>query len=88
MGAIFEKYFEIEGKEEAEKIALTFHHSVLKNKNKVLSMSMEQINDPNNQNRGLRKTHLSNCKKNKKPISRCEIGFLFWNLLSVQNFRI
>lgn len=43
VGAIFEKYFEIEGKEEAEKIALTFQHSVLKNKNKVLSMNMEQI---------------------------------------------
>lgn len=43
VGAIFEKYFEIEGKEEAEKIALAFQHPVLKNKSKVISMSMEQI---------------------------------------------
>ncbi|MCM0627522.1 hypothetical protein M5J14_23940 [Lysinibacillus sp. OL1_EC] len=44
IGAIFEKHFDIEGgQEEAEKLALGFKQSVLKNKEKVLSMSKEQI---------------------------------------------
>lgn len=45
VGAIFEKYFDIKGQEEAEKIAIAFKHSVLKNKDKVLEMSKEQIDE-------------------------------------------
>ncbi|WP_336647271.1 hypothetical protein [Micrococcus luteus] len=48
IGAIFEKHFDIEGgQEEAEKLALGFKQSVLKNKEKVLSMSKEQIEQAN-----------------------------------------
>lgn len=43
VGAIFEKYFEIEGQEEAEKIAVAFQRNVLKNKEKVVTMSLEQL---------------------------------------------
>lgn len=43
VGAIFESHFEFMGQEEAEKIALAFKHTVLKNKEKVLSMSKEEI---------------------------------------------
>ncbi|MED4018564.1 hypothetical protein [Sutcliffiella cohnii] len=43
VGAIFEKYFEIEGQEEAEKVAVAFQRNVLKNKEKVVTMSLEQL---------------------------------------------
>ena len=37
IGAIFEKYFELESKEEAEKIALAYQNNVLKKKSEILS---------------------------------------------------
>lgn len=36
VGAIFEKYFEIEGAEEAEKVALALSEIVKKNKDRIL----------------------------------------------------
>lgn len=47
VGAIFEKYFEFEGQGEAEKIAMAFQKNVLKNKEKVLGMSLDQIKEAN-----------------------------------------
>lgn len=43
VGAIFEKYFEIEGKEEAEKIALAYQSNILKKKNEILKKDIEEI---------------------------------------------
>lgn len=43
VGAIFEKYFEFEGEEDAEKIALAYQKSVKENKEKILSRSVEEI---------------------------------------------
>lgn len=43
VGAIFEKYFELEGKEDAEKIALAIQNYVLKKKNEILSKDIEEI---------------------------------------------
>jgi mannitol-specific phosphotransferase system IIBC component len=43
VGAIFEKYFEIEGKEEAEKIALAYQSNILKKKNEILKKEIEEI---------------------------------------------
>ena len=43
VGAIFEKYFEIEGQEEAEKIAVAFKTLVLKKKNEILIQNVDQI---------------------------------------------
>lgn len=47
VGAIFEKYFEIEGQEQAEKVAIGFRHAVLKNKDNVLKLTIEQIEEVN-----------------------------------------
>ncbi|MEH7430240.1 hypothetical protein V7151_27105 [Priestia megaterium] len=43
VGAIFEKYFEIEGQEEAEKIAMAFQKSVNENKEKILNYPLAEI---------------------------------------------
>ena len=43
VGAIFEKYFEIEGKEEAEKIASAYQSNVLKKKSEILKNDIEKI---------------------------------------------
>ena len=48
MGAIFEKYFEFEGQEEAEKLALSLRNYVTKNKEKVVTMTKEQIEEVTN----------------------------------------
>lgn len=45
VGAIFEKYFEIEGQEEAEKMALYFQSTALKRKDKVLEKSLEEVKE-------------------------------------------
>jgi hypothetical protein len=51
VGAIFEKYFEIEGQEEAEKVALGFEYIVLRNKDKILKMSKEELEESNKKKR-------------------------------------
>lgn len=43
VGAIFEKYFDIKGQEEAEKIAIAMQPHVSKNKDKILLMTKEQV---------------------------------------------
>lgn len=43
VGAIFEKYFEIEGQEEAEKIAISLKNYVETNKDKFLSLTKEEL---------------------------------------------
>lgn len=43
VGAIFEKYFEIKGQEEAEKIAIAMQPHVSKSKEKILSMTKDQV---------------------------------------------
>lgn len=48
VGAIFEKHFEIEGQEQAEKLAIALKPYVLKNKNKILSRSLEEIQENQN----------------------------------------
>lgn len=47
VGAIFEKYFEFEGQEEAEKLALSLKTYVKKNKEKILNLTKEQIEETN-----------------------------------------
>lgn len=42
-GAIYESYFETESKEDAEKMALYLQGMALKNKEKVLSKSLEEV---------------------------------------------
>jgi hypothetical protein len=49
VGAIFEKHFEIEGQEQAEKIALMLKNYVAKHKKKFLSMPIEEIKEQNKQ---------------------------------------
>lgn len=46
-GAIFEKHFEIESKEDAEKIAVTYQKSVASKKDKILSKSLEELKQAN-----------------------------------------
>ncbi|MGG3941200.1 hypothetical protein ABEV54_07075 [Peribacillus psychrosaccharolyticus] len=43
VGAIFEKYFEIEGQEEAEKIAISLKNYVETNKDKFLTLTKEEL---------------------------------------------
>lgn len=43
VGAIFEKYFDIKGQEEAEKLAIGIKPYVVKNKEKILSMTKDQL---------------------------------------------
>jgi hypothetical protein len=43
VGAIFEKYFEITGQEEAEKLAISLQKYVVNNKAKILVMTKEQL---------------------------------------------
>lgn len=43
VGAIFEKYFEIEDQEEAEKIAISLKNYVETNKDKFLSLTKEEL---------------------------------------------
>ncbi|MEB6551122.1 hypothetical protein MXL46_18925 [Heyndrickxia sporothermodurans] len=45
VGAIFEKHFEIEGQEEAEKLAIAMKLYVSKNKEKILNMTKEQLEE-------------------------------------------
>lgn len=52
VGAIFEKYFEIEGQEEAEKIAQSLQAYVSKHKEKMLKASVVEIE----QNKALKET--------------------------------
>ncbi len=42
VGAIFEKYFEIEGVDQAEKVALGIAEQVKKNRNKLMEINIEQ----------------------------------------------
>lgn len=42
-GALFEKYFDIESKEDAEKIAVAFQKSVETNRERVLSKTLEEL---------------------------------------------
>lgn len=50
VGAIFEKYFEIEGPEEAEKIAIAFQKSVFNNKQKALSTPIAKLKEQTDKN--------------------------------------
>lgn len=43
VGAIFEKYFDIEGEENAEKIALAYSDLIRKSKDDILKLSLEDI---------------------------------------------
>src|SRR5690606_6280973 len=43
VGAIFEKYFEFEGEEDAEKIALAYSDFVKKAKDNIVKLSLEDI---------------------------------------------
>lgn len=43
VGAIFEKYFDIEGEENAEKIALAYSDFIRKSKEDILKLSLEDI---------------------------------------------
>lgn len=43
VGAIFEKYFDIKGQEEAEKLAIGMKPYAMKNKEKILTMTKEQL---------------------------------------------
>ena len=43
VGAIFEKYFEIEDQEEAEKIAISLKNYVETNKDKFLNLTKEEL---------------------------------------------
>ncbi|MGG3806411.1 hypothetical protein [Metabacillus fastidiosus] len=47
VGAIFEKQFEIEGQEGAEKLVLVLKKSVLKRKEKIMRMDIEQLRQQN-----------------------------------------
>jgi hypothetical protein len=42
VGAVFEKYFEIEGEEEAEQVAYGMKNAVEKNKSKLLNIDVEK----------------------------------------------
>lgn len=43
VGAIFEKYFDIAGPDEAEKIAFVLREQVNKNKEKIMKIDLEKI---------------------------------------------
>ncbi len=45
VGAIFEKHFEFEGQEDAEKIALALSAYVANNKEKLLSLTKEELKE-------------------------------------------
>ncbi|WP_411335133.1 hypothetical protein ACK1LH_21055 (plasmid) [Metabacillus indicus] len=45
VGAIFEKHFQIESKEEAEKLALSLKKYVLENKEKVMKQNLKQLRE-------------------------------------------
>ncbi|KOO43754.1 hypothetical protein [Priestia koreensis] len=44
IGAIFEKHFEIQGEEEAEKVALYLKSVFTKNRDKIANMTKDQLN--------------------------------------------
>lgn len=62
VGAIFEKYFEIKGQEDAEKLAIALKAYVSKNKEKILSTSKEELEKMSNQKLGEQKREESTVK--------------------------
>jgi len=48
VGAIFEKYFEIEGQEQAEKIGIALRNYVAKNREQLLNMTHQELENLNN----------------------------------------
>jgi hypothetical protein len=47
VGAIFEKYFDMKGQEEAEKLAIALKSYVTKNREQILSMTKDQLKEWN-----------------------------------------
>ena len=59
VGAIFEKYFEIERTEEAEKIAISLKKYVTNNKDKILNLTKEQLEEANKKSKELKREEIA-----------------------------